>query len=434
VDRADVGQLVRAAVYSIDLRDGAVKRLTPDDGKAYASASDLSADGRLVALTIENQDGLKQAAILDVATGRTRLVLPTAWEQWSGRFSPDGRTLLVVSNIDGRDVVYAYDLHSHRARNLGLPEGTNTGSVGLPAYSPQGDVLLFPHQTGSTPKEYWVSDRSSRSARLVTNFGSLPSANLPTSVVHYRSGDGTMISALLWTPFNLPRDGKAAGVVFAHGGPVGQTSDSYNNIATALASRGYFVLAPNPRGSSGYGRAFMEANRRDLGGGDLEDEVAGARFLVATGYVSAARIGITGGSYGGYMTLIALAKTPDVWAAGVEEYGIVNWRTMYEHGSPALRFYQAGLIGTPSEDPKVYDATSPLTYLGQVKAPLLVIQGENDIRVPAEEGRQVVDFIRKKGGIVDAHFYPDEGHGLSKPEDQEDALQRLIDWFDKYLQ
>ncbi len=135
----------------------------------------------------------------------------------------------------------------------------------------------------------------------------------------------------------------------------------------------------------------------------------------------------------GDMTLIALSKTPDVWAAGVEEYGIVNWRTMYDHGSPGLRLYQAGLIGAPQIDPKVYDAVSPLTCLAQVKAPLLVLQGENDIRAPAEEAHQVVDFIREKGGVVDAHFYPDEGHGFSKPENPKDALRRTIEWFDKHL-
>ncbi|HWE47307.1 MAG TPA: S9 family peptidase [Caulobacteraceae bacterium] len=432
VNRADLAQS-HGAVYSIDLRDGSSKRLTTDDGKAYASASDLSPDGRTIALTILTASGRNQAAVLDIASGRVRLASPSAWEQSSERFSPDGRTLLLLSNVDGRDVVYAFGVKTGRAHPLPLPAGKNWGYL-LPAYSPQGNRLLFQHQSGSMPSEYWVSDRTGKSARPVTDFGHLPAGGLPpTGIVHYRSADGTMISAVLWTPFNLPRNGNAPAVVIAHGGPTDQTRDAFNRTATALASRGYFVLAPNPRGSTGYGHTFLLANRNDLGGGDLQDEVAGAKFLVATGYVSRSHIGITGGSYGGYMTLIALSKTPDVWAAGVEDYGVVNWRTMYELGSPALRFYVSGLIGAPDKNPDIYAAVSPLTYLAQVKAPLLVLQGENDPRVPAEEARQVVDFIHKKGGVVDAHFYAGEGHGFSRPEDEKDALQRTVDWFDRYL-
>lgn len=435
VNRSDLAQS-HGAVYSIDLQTGEATRLTPDDGKAYASATDLSPNGRLVALTLQTWDGREQAAVLDLASGKTRFLKPEPWEQSAGRFSPDGHTLLAVTNRDGRDVVYACDVRSGSAMALKLPAGVNSDYFHtLPAFSPQGDRLMFAHQDGSTPLDYWVGNRDGRAARQVTHFGGLPTASLPsTSIVHYRSADGTMISAMLWMPFNLARDGKAPAVVLAHGGPTGQTRDMFDRTATALASRGYIVLAPNPRGSTGYGRAFMLANRGDLGGGDLADEVAGVRFLAATGYVDLHKVGITGGSYGGYMTLMAVSKTPGVWAAAVEEYGIVNWRTMYAHGSPALRAYQAGLIGTPSEDPKVYDADSPLRYLSQVKAPLLVLQGENDIRVPAEEARQLVDFLKKQGDVVDAHFYPTEGHGFSKPEDQADALRRTIAWFDIYLE
>lgn len=434
VNRSDLAQS-HGAVYSIDLQTGVATRLTPDDGKAYASATDLSPDGRLIALTLQTQDGREQAAVLDLASGRTRFLKPEPWEQSAGRFSPDGGTLLAVTNLDGRDVIYACDVRSGRVTTLKLPAGVNSDYFHtLPAFSPQGDRLMFPHQNGSTPLDYWVADPAGGAARQVTHFGGLPAASLVrTSIVHYRSADGTTISAMLWMPFNLARDGKAPAVVLAHGGPTGQTRDTFDRTATALASRGYVVLAPNPRGSTGYGRAFMLANRRDLGGGDLADEVAGVRFLAATGYVDPHRVGITGGSYGGYMTLMAISKTPGVWAAGVEEYGIVNWRTMYAHGSPALRTYQAGLIGTPTEDPKVYDADSPLTYLSQVKAPLLVLQGENDIRVPAEEARQLVDFLKKRGNVVDAHFYSAEGHGFSKPENQADALRRTVAWFNIYL-
>jgi dipeptidyl aminopeptidase/acylaminoacyl peptidase len=242
-----------------------------------------------------------------------------------------------------------------------------------------------------------------------------------------------VISAFLWMPFNLKRDGKAPGVVYAHGGPTGQTTDYFSRTVLSLASRGYVVIAPNPRGSTGYGRAFMEANKMDLGGGDLTDEVYGAKFLSQTGYVDKKKIGITGGSYGGYMTLMAVGKTPEVWAAGVEQYGIIDWFAMYEHEAPPLRQYEIGLLGDPVKDKAVYTAASPMTYIAHAKAPLLVLQGENDIRVPREQAQMVIDRLKAQGTVVDSHFYPAEGHGFAKQENQIDSIERLVAWFDKYL-
>jgi dipeptidyl aminopeptidase/acylaminoacyl peptidase len=155
---------------------------------------------------------------------------------------------------------------------------------------------------------------------------------------------------------------------------------------------------------------------------------------VDTGYVDARRIGITGGSYGGYLTLAALTKKPDVFAAGVEMFGIVNWRTMWEHSPPQNRRYLSTLLGgSPEEFPEVYDRTSPLTYLSQTRAPLLVLQGENDPLVPAIEARQVVEGLSAMNKVVDSIFYKDEGHGFVALENRIDATTRTLDWFDRHL-
>jgi dipeptidyl aminopeptidase/acylaminoacyl peptidase len=187
------------------------------------------------------------------------------------------------------------------------------------------------------------------------------------------------------------------------------------------------------RGSTGYGMAFQKANYQDLGGGDLQDEVYATKFLKATGYVSPKKIGITGGSYGGFMTLMTVGKVPDIWAAAVEEYGIINWLTMLQSSDPSLQEYEKALLGDPVKDRAVYENTSPLKYIHDVRAPLLVLQGVNDPRVPKEEADQVVDLLKKDGKTVDVHYYAAEGHGFSKREDQIDAIRRTVEWFDKYL-
>jgi dipeptidyl aminopeptidase/acylaminoacyl peptidase len=245
--------------------------------------------------------------------------------------------------------------------------------------------------------------------------------------------DGKIVSAFLWVPFNLKRDGASPGIVLPHGGPTGQTLDNFNRTAESLASRGYVSIAPNVRGSTGYGMAFQKANYQDLGGGDLQDEVYAAKFLVATGYVDERKIGIIGGSYGGYMAMMAIGKTPDVWAAAVELFGITDWLTEQAHESPELQQYDQSILGDPVKDRKVYEDASPIKYFQSAKAPLLVLQGENDIRDPKEEADQVVNTLRKYGKIVDAHYYPGEGHGFAKRENQVDSLGRSIAWFDKYL-
>ena len=133
------------------------------------------------------------------------------------------------------------------------------------------------------------------------------------------------------------------------------------------------------------------------------------------------------------MTLMALGRTPEVWAAGVEEYGIINWFTMLQHEDATLQEYEKSLLGDPGKDRQAYEASSPITYLHNARAPLLVLQGDNDTHVPKEEAEQVVAILKADGKTVDAHYYPNEGHGFEKRENQIDAIRRSVEWFDKYL-
>lgn len=358
------------------------------------------------------------------------------WDANSGDFSPDGKSFTYTVNEDGRTDAYIAEVKTLHSEKLNVPPGLNTPEGNPRSWSPGGRELLLSHQSSQQPADRWIYDIAARTTRQLTfsAIAALNSSDLPASqLVHYKSFDGQVISAFLWVPFNLKRDGSNPGIVLPHGGPTSQTEDTFNRTAQALATRGFVCIAPNVRGSSGFGLAFQKANTKDLGGGDLQDEVFAGHFLADTGYVNPHKIGITGGSYGGYMTLIALGKTPDVWAAGVEEYGIVNWLTMLQHEDPFLQQYEKSLLGDPEKDRAVYENASPLKYLANVKVPLLVLQGDNDIRVPKEEAEQVVNSLKQQGKIVDSHFYPNEGHGFVKRENQIDAIRRTVDWFTHYL-
>lgn len=422
-------------VYRIGVKTGSQENLTAHQGKTVYIASSLSHDGRTL-LIVSNKTGFNNVALLDIANRKITPVTDTQWEARAGNFAPGGSLFTYLMNQDGRTEIYFGDRESNRRERVRFPEGLTYFSGNPSPFSPSGDRLLIAHQSSQQPSDLWIYDLHSRKPMQLTYsaLADLNSSKLPAAqIVHYKSFDGKMISALLWMPFNLQRNGTAPGIVLPHGGPAGQTLDYFNRYAAALTSRGYVCIAPNVRGSTGYGIAFQEANKKDLGGGDLQDEVYAARFLVDTGYVDKKKIGITGGSYGGYMTLMAIGKTPDIWAAAVEEYGIINWLTMLEHEDPLLQQYEKSLLGDPVKDRKIYDQASPVTYIRNEKAPLLVLQGVNDIRVPKEEAEQVVSILKREGKTVDAHYYSDEGHGFLKRENQIDAMRRTIEWFDRYL-
>lgn len=423
-------------IYRIDVESGALQNLTPHTGDILYRASSVSADGRTLAISSNEKGGYSNVALLEVAAKKLTWVTDLKWDAEPGDFAPRGERFTYVVNEDGRTTTYVAERGSARSEPLSFHDGL-TSPAGRPtAFSPSGDRLLVSHQSSNRPGDLWVYDFKSRQARQLTFsvLAGLNSAKLPAAqLIHYRTFDGKIVSAFLWVPFNLKRDGANPGVVLPHGGPTGQTLDSFNRTAQALASRGYVCIAPNVRGSTGYGMEFQTANYKDLGGGDLQDEVYAAKFLVATGYVDEKKIGIIGGSYGGYMAMMAIGKTPDVWAAAVELFGITDWLTEQAHESPELQQYDQSLLGDPVRDRKVYEDASPIKYFQNAKAPLLVLQGENDIRDPKEEADQVVNTLRKYGKTVDAHYYPGEGHGFAKRENQMDSLERSIAWFDRYL-
>lgn len=421
-------------VWRIELADGKATRLIAKAGTLYA-ASGATPDGAILAVTTNDRTGQPHAGVYTVAGKSWRWLKPTPWEQSAGEVTPDGRAMLVRTLDNVRSSLALVDLASLAERPLALGPGLNA-AIGRPSFSPDGTRLLATHSGADTPAELYVADVAGDQAQPITRLAmaSLTPATLPKSqVVTYRSFDGTPVTGIVTMPFNLKRDGSNPGIVLPHGGPTGQAQDGFSRTATALASRGYVVIQPNFRGSTGYGQAFQKANFKDLGGGDLKDTVAAKAFLVATGYVDAKKVGITGGSYGGFMTLMAIGRTPGEFAAAVQLYGIINWRTMYRDEDAQLQAYQATLLGTPDENPKVYDASSPLTYLPAAKAPLLQLQGENDIRVPRGQAQEVADLLKAKGNTVETVFYPLEGHGFYKRENQLDSLRRTVAWFDQYL-
>jgi len=251
--------------------------------------------------------------------------------------------------------------------------------------------------------------------------------------VRLKSFDGLEISAFLYVPYNLKKNRGNPAIVYVHGGPSSQHLNGFNRSVQYLVNNGYVVIAPNYRGSTGYGKDFEERNRFDMGGGDLCDVVEAARFIGSTGYVDRQRIAIMGGSYGGYMTMMGLTKRPEVWAAGVAIVPFVNWFTELAHEDPSLREWDLATMGDPVTNRLLYEDRSPIYSIDQIRAPLLVLAGGNDPRCPKEESDQVVRAIRARGGVVEYKFYEEEGHSFSRLENSIDSFERTVAFLDNYM-
>jgi dipeptidyl aminopeptidase/acylaminoacyl peptidase len=341
-----------------------------------------------------------------------------------------------TGNVDGSSEIFVHNVITGRTQSPSLPRGVDDIAGAETPFAIGGAQLLFAHEGAGEPADLWVYDFATQKSHQVTHslVGGLRSEDMVQPfLVHYPSKDGKwQISAFAYVPYNAERNGKNAAVVFIHGGPNDQVQNSFNRRAQYLANQGFFVILPNYRGSSGYGKEFEDANRYDMGGGDLEDVLSAADWIARTGYVDPKKIAVMGGSYGGYLTLMAAAKAPDRWAAAAPFVPFVNWFTVLERTAPNIREHFIAAMGDPMKDKERLHERSPIYFVDQIKAPVLLLAGGNDPRCPPTEAEQIAAAIKKNKGVVDLKIYENEGHGFSRVEDQIDALTRIGEFLKKY--
>jgi len=257
-----------------------------------------------------------------------------------------------------------------------------------------------------------------------------------SEVVRFKSFDGLTIPSIYYKPHQASPSHKGPALVWVHGGPGGQTRKGYGSIIQYLVNHGYAVLGINNRGSSGYGRTFYVADDQKHGREPLWDCVEGKKYLASLPYVDPNRIGIIGGSYGGYMVLAALAFQPDVFAAGVDIFGVSNWlrtlESMPVYWEPVrLALYKE--MGDPVKDKEMLRAISPLFHADKIKKPLMVLQGANDPRVIKAESDDIVAAVKKNGVPVEYVVFPDEGHGFAKKKNQIEGYSAVLKFLDQHL-
>lgn len=429
-------------VFIARVATGQSTLLTPHEGEQLYFASDFSTrgmfDAQTVLLTSNAENGYDNIGLLLVGTrgdphpSAIKWLTKDKWEIRGHEFSPDGKHITFSANVDGNEDIYLYDLVTGKSTALPIPKGVNAPTGGHSAFSADGSRLLYYHNGPTAPGDLWVYHLASGKSQQITHslVGGIRSEDMVEPyLVHYPSRDGKWtISAFLYVPFNMARNGQNAAIVYIHGGPTSQTMNSFNRFVQFAVNQGYMVLAPNYRGSTGYGKEFQQANLFDMGGGDLQDVLAGVDWIKQTGHLDPKKIAVMGGSYGGYLSMMAVTKAPDVWAAGVPIVPFVNWFTEIENEDPVLRESDLATMGDPVKNKALYEDRSPINFIDQIKAPLLLLAGGHDPRCPKSETQQVVDAIKKRGGTVDYKVYENEGHGFARVENQIDAYKRVADF------
>lgn len=419
-------------IFVAEVATGKSTVLTEHTGESLYAVNDFSRDGKQLLITSNAENGYENVGLLSIGTKKIDWLTQDKWEINGGNFSPDGKIVTWTANVDGNTDIFLHDLVSGRTTSLALPKGVNYLGGSHSTFSNDGTKLLYYHNGPTAPSDVWIYSMSTGKSHQVTHSlvaGVRSEDMVEPFLVHYPSHDGKWtISAFVYVPYNAPRNGQHAVIVYVHGGPTAQTENSFNRFIQYVVNKGYFVIAPNYRGSTGYGKEFQQANLFDMGGGDLQDVLAAADWMKQTGYPDPKKLILMGGSYGGYVTMMGVTKAPEVWAAGVPIVPFVNWFTEIQNEDPVLQQSDLATMGDPEKNKALYEDRSPINFIDRVKAPLLLLAGGHDPRCPKSEAQQVVDAIKQRGGVIEYKVYENEGHGFARVENQIDAYKRVADF------
>ena len=423
-------------VFLYEVATRTAKNITPHTTPAAYRAAAFDRASKRLFLTSNAGGEFTALYTYDLASGVTAEHEKADWDVVGTAFSRDGRFRLSVVNQDGSIVVRAVEGPGEKPVVLPKLPG---GEMRQTTFSPSGRLLAFYINGDRSPNNLYVHDFTTRQTRQLTrslNKEIDPDDLVEAQVVRFKSFDGTIIPSIYYKPKGASAAAKAPAIVYVHGGPGGQTMRGYNAQIQYMVNQGYAVLGINNRGSSGYGKTFFIADDRKHGREPLWDCIEAKTYLASLGYIDPQRIGIMGGSYGGYMVLAAMAFRPEAFKVGIDIFGVSNWVRTLESIPPYWEAQRKALydeIGDPVKEKERLVASSPLFHAKEIRMPLMVIQGANDPRVIKPESDEIVEAVKKNNVPVEYVVFPDEGHGFSKKKNQAEASRKIVQFLDKHL-
>jgi dipeptidyl aminopeptidase/acylaminoacyl peptidase len=422
-------------LHLITVKDGSSRLLTPHEGEVIHTPGPWAPDGSGFYMGTNAGREFEGLAFFNLRQGRWAWVETPPWDLDHVAASRDGRILAWVVNQNGYGQLHAHNLRTGRA--LGLPV-IPRGFIQALAFSRDGARLGLIHITPTHCSEVFVIELARRRLIQLTEsmLGGIRESHLVRpQAVRFPTFDGRRIPALLYRPRGAGPARRAPVVLSIHGGPEMQERPAYvySGLYQFLLSRGIGVLAPNIRGSSGYGKSYQTLIHRDWGGDELKDIEAAARYLQALPWVDPRRMAVFGGSFGGFATLSAASRLPDYWAAAVDVFGPSNLVTFVKAVPPFWRRWTDAWVGHPERDRAMLMERSPITHVDRIKAPLLVIQGAKDPRVVKAESDQIVERLRARGVEVRYQVFEDEGHGFTKRVNELKAWGETVAFMEEHL-
>jgi dipeptidyl aminopeptidase/acylaminoacyl peptidase len=425
-----------ANLFLIDLQTGAETVLSPHEGPGSFDEARFAPDGRTIYLASNKDRDLTAFAriTLDAAgkPGPIEVMAEREGAELDGlEITEDGTAAALLWNRAGRGELAFVDLRSGQSRSgPNLP----TEVAFMHRFSPDGRLLPFTVCGAAAPWDIWVLDVEAGRFTQVTR-SPHPGVELDTLIrpelVRFPAHDGLELTGWLYRPAQASGPGPV--VLSFHGGPEGQERPYFSEEYQALLVRGIAVLAPNVRGSSGFGKRFVNLDNGALRFDAIRDIKACIDYVVSSGVADPGRIGIMGGSYGGYMTMAGLTEYPDLFAAGANAFGIVNFETFFQQTEPWMAAVSKVEYGDPETEVDLLRSLSPIHKIDRVTAPTIVLHGANDTNVPVVEAEQVVESLKARGVPVKYVLFPDEGHGFAKTANRIRAFVELVDWFVEYL-
>lgn len=419
-------------IYLYETATGALTNVTPHEGEIIFFTGPWAADSSGFYIITNQGREFNGLAFYNLAEGKWDWVQTPEHDIEQVAVSKDGSTLVWCQNEDGASKLYGQDLHT--GERLQLPP-LPLGVVNTLDLSPDGKRLAFVMARPLEASNLFELDlQTGETLRLGQSMlGGIDPADLvEPELVHFDTWDGRTIPAWLYKPQGT---GPFPVILSIHGGPEAQERPvyNYNGFYQYMVNRGFGVLAPNIRGSTGYGISYQKLIHRDWGGGELKDIEHAAKYLQGLDWVDRNRIAIFGGSFGGFATLSALTRLPQYWAVGVDIVGPSNLVTFVKSVPPFWKHFMKRWVGDPDEDGALLMERSPITYVDQIRAPLLVIQGAKDPRVVKAESDQMVERIRKNGGDVRYFVDENEGHGTTRRENTLKWYRMIVDYLEEQL-
>lgn len=401
------------------------------------AAQDFSKDNKTFYYTTDDGAEFSYLMSYNTETKEKKKVAEKSWDILGSGFTKAGSYMVIYVNEDGKNAIEIIDTKTSQPLELPDFEEKSITSV---RFSKDEKWIRMYAGGSNTPSDLYTYNLDTKEQYRITNVLN-KEINIKdlvkAKVIRYKSFDGVEIPAIYYLPHQASKDHKVPAMVWVHGGPGGQTRQNYSSLLQYMVNNGYAVLAVNNRGSSGYGKTFFQMDDKNHGEKDLQDCIEGKNWLTQQPEIDGSKIGIIGGSYGGYMTMAALTYAPDEFDVGVNLFGVTNWMRTLKSIPPYWESFREALykeIGDPfSSDSVRLKQISPLFHTDKVTKPLIVLQGAKDPRVLQVESDEIVTNVRKNGVPVEYVLFDDEGHGFIKKENQIESYSRIVKFLDTYL-